>query len=184
MKMSFKYRFESAHRFVFSDRECSTPHGHTWYATLNLIAATEDLNENNMVEDFAVLKKGWRKFITTVADHSFFYNCDDPILPTLKMHIPNFRGLPFPGDPTTEMIAGLFFIKASALCENFPVRPFSVIIHETPTNSIEFFHEELEDFVKKTNLSLKATNWWASTDPNSRTIQGSPIQNLELNTFL
>lgn len=173
MKMSFRYRFESAHRFVFSDRECATPHGHTWHATLNLAASSKDLNENNMIEDFAVLKGDWKKFITSTADHSFFYNCDDPILPTLKKHIPNFRGLPFPGDPTTEMIAGLFFIKASALCENYPVRPHSVLIEETPTNSIEFFQTELEDFVKKTNLSLKSSNWWANTDPYSRSILGS-----------
>jgi 6-pyruvoyl-tetrahydropterin synthase len=173
MKMSFKYRFESAHRFVFSDRECATPHGHTWYATLNLIASAEDLNEDNMIEDFAVLKKGWKEFITKVADHSFFHNSDDPILSALKTNIPNFRGLPFPGDPTTEMIAGLFFIKASALCEDFPVRPYSVLIEETPTNSIEFFQDELEDFISKTKLSLKTSNWWASTDPFSRSILGN-----------
>ncbi len=172
MKIAFKYRFESAHRFVFSERECSTPHGHTWHATLNLVASTDDLNENNMIEDFAVLKKGWKNFVTSVADHSFFYNCDDPILPTLKKHIPNFRGLPFPGDPTTEMIAALFFIKASAMCENYPVRPESVLIDETPTNSITFYHSELEDFVKKTNLSLKTSNWWANEDSGSRSIKG------------
>lgn len=173
MRMSFKYRFESAHRFVNSDRECSTPHGHTWYATLNLMAATEDLGEDNMVLDFSVLKKGWKDFVTKTADHSFFYNSEDPIIPVLKQNIPNFRGLPFPGDPTTEIIAGLFFLKASALCESLPVRPFSVVIEETPTNTVEFFSTELEDFIQKLKLSLKPSNWWASTDPQSRSIFGS-----------
>lgn len=172
MRMSFRYRFEAAHRFVNSDRECSTPHGHTWYATLNLMAATGDMGENNMVEDFALLKKGWKQFITETMDHSFFHNSEDPILPSLKQHIPNLRNIPFPGDPTTEVIAGLFFLKASALCESFPVRPFSVVIEETPTNTIEFFNTELEDFISKLNLSLKSSNWWANTDPASRSIFG------------
>lgn len=174
MRMSFKYRFEAAHRFVNSDKECSTPHGHTWYATLNLMSSTEDLGEGNMVEDFGLLKKGWKSFVTQTADHSFFYNSEDPILPTLMKYIPNFRGLPFPGDPTTEVIAGLFFLKASVLCESFPVRPFSVVIEETPTNTIEFFSTEVEDFIAKLNLSLKSSNWWASSAPESRGIFGQP----------
>ena len=172
MKMSFRYRFESAHRFVHSHRECSTPHGHTWYATLHLMSSINDLNENNMIEDFATLKHNWRTFITQVVDHSFLYNSDDPIIPALKKHISEFRGLPFPGDPTTEMISGLFFIKASTLCEDHPVTPFSILIEETPTNSIEFFHTELDSFIEKTNLSLKTSNWWSHPDPKSRSILG------------
>lgn len=156
-EVNFKYRFEAAHRFVGScSTQCSTPHGHTWYASLCLQSVTDELDQNQMLVEFGELKKPWMHFITKVADHSFMINEKDPLISALVDHIPNVRLIRFPGDPTTELVAQLFYLKAKALYKPFEalIRPKSVYIEETPTN-----HLKWEGPVKNPSL-LDPKQWW------------------------
>jgi 6-pyruvoyltetrahydropterin/6-carboxytetrahydropterin synthase len=175
-RLEFTYRFESAHRFTQSCSEsCATPHGHTWRATLAFQTreGASSLNSVGMVDEFIRLKKNWKTFISETADHSFFHHAEDPILPALRTHIPLFRGLPFPGDPTTELIARLFFLKAEAMDRGRPslnvCAPVALRVRETPTNTVIFRptaqnRDELESFRSFTNA------WWNSADPLARGI--------------
>lgn len=170
MNVSFRYRFESAHRFLNAESpSCQTPHGHTWYATLKWRSAADALDACNMLGEFQKLKDGWKKFITETADHSFFHHQNDPIVPVLRREIPGFRGLPFPGDPTTEIIAVLFLRKAQTLAQDRGIKnviPFAVEIRETPVNAVEVTVEDA--IFRHTVANLPERGWWSVADTAAR----------------
>lgn len=170
MGLRFRYRFEAAHRLMESPNSaCATPHGHTWYATLELKANSAKLNEQSMVLDFSQLKKDWKLFIDQTVDHSFMVNEKDPLIESLLEIHPHSRLLTFSGDPTTELIALSFFSKCVAMVEQGDLKELvsvqSILIEETPTNSIScdrnFFNEAVSQLGTK-------SRWWNSPDPLTR----------------
>lgn len=176
-QIQFTYRFEAAHRFTGSCSEsCATPHGHTWYAKACFQApSTElDLDGNDMIVEFAELKKNWKRFIQETADHSFLHHHEDPILPALRKAIPKFRGLPFPGDPTTELVAALFFAKLEVMHASTPnadrLYLSSVAIRETPTNSMIFRRSPSGRSALLEKINARYNGWWQSAAPGDRKI--------------
>lgn len=170
MIISFRYRFEAAHRFVKTDSVmCRTPHGHTWYITLSLDSGVATLDENNMVGEFHQLKKQWKKFVQEELDHSYFHHHQDPLLPALKETVPDFRGFATPGEPTTEMLAVLFLRKAQVLFGNKKVLAKEIYLEETPTNSVRISTEDLifKDIIGKTNKA----SWFHQEDITSRLLE-------------
>lgn len=171
--LKFRYRFESAHRFTSAVApSCRTPHGHTWYATAIFKLSADRLDKNAMAAEFGEVKRAWKEFITETVDHSFMHNAADPLIPHLKAIAPDARLLSFPGDPTTEMIAGLFAIKLKTMFEKTgitTVTPIGVHIQETPTNSITFRFGK--DGAVPAWLAASANTkrrWWTSADSKSR----------------
>lgn len=168
MKLSFRYRFEAAHRFTrAASPQCMTPHGHSWYASLIFETTSGSLDSSDMAAEFKGLKSAWKKFIGETADHSFFHKWDDPILEALKQNIPEFRGLAFPGDPTTEMVAVLFLRKAQNW--QYPgVKVTGVKIEETPSNHLEVHIDDpiFLNLTKKLEHSDQA--WWETEDIHAR----------------
>lgn len=126
-----------------------------------------------MVVEFSDLKRAWKSFIQGTVDHSFLHHMSDPILPALKAAIPKFRGLPFPGDPTTELISALFFAKLEAMhsvtAAAAVIRPVSVLIRETPTNSVTFRRGQQAALLSR--LNEKYNGWWTSADPEARHLE-------------
>lgn len=170
-RISFQYRFEAAHRFTKSCADsCATPHGHTWHAKAIFKATDEALGGDDMVVEFSDLKRSWKCFVQGTVDHSFMHHMDDPILPALRSAIPKFRGLPFPGDPTTELISALFFAKLEAMHKVTAaanvLQPVSVLIRETPTNSVTFRRGQQIALLNR--LNEKFEGWWTSADPEAR----------------
>jgi 6-pyruvoyl-tetrahydropterin synthase len=184
-RLSFNYRFEAAHRLTRSSSvACMTPHGHTWYAKATFEASGSELNTNDMIMEFSQLKGSWKRFIQETADHSFMHHHQDPILPTLKTHIPEFRGLAFPGDPTTELISALFFAKLSVMHEALKASAsaagsgsiaipnlVSVAIRETPTNTV-IFRAGNRALLNRINEQYEG--WWQSADPSARDLKTGP----------
>lgn len=145
-----------------------TPHGHTWYATLNL-QSSSPLNANDMAVEFHQLKGEWKDLITNVFDHSFMCNMNDPLVePLLKIHA-DARLILFPGDPTTELISLLLFSKCEKFLENSKwkdqVTVAGITIDETPTNSIH-----CDRAYYKENISRYAafSGWWTTADMQKR----------------
>ena len=184
MDLEFSYRFEAAHRFTSSaSPKCATPHGHTWVARLILgtpPSTTSQLNSNQMLEEFTKLKSAWKSFIEETADHSFFHHHQDPLLLALKETIPNFRGLPFPGDPTTELISLLFYLKAESILKPLLTNhPQSLLIkgieiQETPTNSVRFIPKsslEVQELLSSLPQTDFLESWWSQSDLYSRTLK-------------
>lgn len=162
MELKFKYRFEAAHRFTQSaSPACMTPHGHTWYATLHLKSLV-GLNAQDMSVEFSQLKSNWKEFISSVFDHSYLCNHKDVLIEPILASNPNARLLPFPGDPTTELIALLMFSKAEQFLQKTPwqknIQVAGITIDETPTNSIHcdaaFFKEYFQQY-------SSFEGWWS-----------------------
>jgi 6-pyruvoyl-tetrahydropterin synthase len=177
LHLKFRYRFEAAHRFLSSQAPaCRTPHGHTWYATaIFQLSSESSLDQGAMSAEFGILKQKWKAFITGNADHSYLHHYEDPIVPSLILDNPDARLLPFPTDPTTEMIAGLFMLKITAMhnAENHPalrkIKLRGVHIQETPTNSITV---TLQKSGAPPNWLVDkigdSTGWWTSPSPADR----------------
>lgn len=169
-ELSFTYRFEAAHRFTKSCPDsCATPHGHTWRARAELRSTTADLDATDMVVEFARLKGRWKALLDKTLDHSWLTNVSDPILPALTEHIPGLRAVHFPGDPTTELLAALLFVKmeafldAEGLAERVTLK--AIHIQETETNSVRCVARPPWAAVGVVN---GFSGWWSTPDPDDR----------------
>jgi 6-pyruvoyl tetrahydropterin synthase/QueD family protein len=162
--LSFRYRFEAAHRFTDASSKCSTPHGHSWWVSLQLKHSAQDIDlEKNFAADFKDLKRGWKTFIDEELDHFFFLNSEDPLGPMLLSMDPNIRLKKTPGDPTTELLASLFFKKAEELFKNVDfIQVDSILLEETPTNSVRVSKEDVDHLLGRLNLPPinDKNNWW------------------------
>lgn len=161
MELSFRYRFEAAHRFTDASSKCSTPHGHSWWVTLNLSHKASDINlDNNFAVDFSDLKKEWKIFVDEELDHHFFVNSKDPLIPALTALDSNLRIKKTPGDPTTEVLSSIFFKKAENIFKDSNIiKVESILLEETPTNSVRVFKEDVEQFLGRIESLDK--NWWS-----------------------
>ena len=173
LKLRFRYRFEAAHRFfVGPSIPCRTPHGHSWYATLTVAFMGESLDQNAMALPFEKLKKDWKALVDTTLDHSFFHHHQDPLVPALLKVHPEARLLPFPGDPTTELLGLLLFEKMqtifSRLDDKRLVQVHEILVEETPTNSIAISKE----FYELSRSTYKESDgWWNKPDVNDRSFK-------------
>ena len=142
MVVEFRYRFEAAHRFLKSDsKPCMTPHGHSWYVTLALEFIGAHLNSSGMTVEFSKIKGDWKNLVHGTLDHSYLHNIKDPIVEVLDQQQGcEARLLPFPGDPTTEVIALFLFNKMETIINASEhsklVRVHAIHLEETPTNKI------------------------------------------------
>jgi 6-pyruvoyltetrahydropterin/6-carboxytetrahydropterin synthase len=127
-----------------------------------------------MVVEFAKIKRSWKTLIDEVFDHSFLHNVDDPLVPDLLRHNPHARLIPFPGDPTTEMIAALLhnkmqrFIDESGHAED--VELVSVRIDETPTNAVTWTGAR-HPMIDSRGEVDGWNGWWSNSDPNDRQVR-------------
>ncbi|MGH1468965.1 MAG: 6-pyruvoyl trahydropterin synthase family protein [Bdellovibrionales bacterium] len=161
MILSFRYRFEAAHRFTDASSKCSTPHGHSWWVTLSLSheASAVDLNKN-FAADFKDLKTDWKNFIDEEMDHFFFANSEDPLIASLNTINPDLRIKKTPGDPTTEVLASLLFKKAESLfLKSSAINVDSILLEETPTNSVRVSKEDADLLLGR--LNTPSNNWWS-----------------------
>ncbi len=177
LTLKFRYRFEAAHRFLSAHApSCQTPHGHTWYATAVFrLKEGENLDRSAMAAEFGSVKKKWKSFISDVVDHSYLHHEHDPIVQSLLVGTPEARLLPFPTDPTTEMIAGLFAIKLRAMHRaELPLSKVDVLgvhIQETPTNSIFFKFGQGGSIPSWLDEKIKDRNgWWESQRVDDRNL--------------
>lgn len=176
--LKFRYRFEAAHRFLSAEApSCQTPHGHTWYATaIFRFQDGKSLDKSAMAAEFGAVKKKWKSFISDVVDHSYLHHESDPLIPILRQGTPHARLLPFPTDPTTEMIAGLFALKLKTMHEaefgksdRASVVVIGVHIQETPTNSILFkFNKDGSTPTWLDEIIKSRSGWWTSAKTDDR----------------
>ena len=175
MELEFRYRFEAAHRFLKSESiPCMTPHGHSWYATMAVKFNGSKLDQNQMSVEFSKVKRNWKHLIQETLDHSYLHNINDPVVEVLSLQDQSPRLIPFPGDPTTELISLFLFHKMEQTIKaeifNDQLTLAAIKIEETPTNSIvcarEFYLNEIERF-------SQFDGWWNSTDPSDRSFRGT-----------
>ena len=172
MIIEFSYRFEAAHRFLNSkSKACMTPHGHSWIATLILTFTGEKLDDFQMTVEFSKIKKDWKKLIQKTFDHSFMHNINDPIVKVLEDSKTQIRLIPFPGDPTTEVIALFMFQKMdmilsqSAFKETIQVK--AIKLQETVTNTVIC---DRESFKKQMPFFKDYKGWWLNLNTEDRSL--------------
>jgi len=93
---------------------CRFPHGHS--RTIEVVLASAELDENDMVCDFKALKLALQE-IADRFDHALVVNSEDPILGALSAQ-PEVRErvVVMPGkDPTTEVLAKYIYDGLAAL---------------------------------------------------------------------
>jgi len=100
------FEVESGHMLSKHPDLCKFPHGHS--RKVEFILEADELNQNEMVCDFKVLKDEMCDYLRTF-DHAICVNTQDPNFKQLKAAFGD-RVVAFEGrDPTTEVIAKAIF---------------------------------------------------------------------------
>jgi 6-pyruvoyltetrahydropterin/6-carboxytetrahydropterin synthase len=160
-----------AHRlFNLRESRCYIPHGHNEYVTIELTASHSALDGNhNMTAPFEKMKKLWHTWIDDHVDHTLQLGSRDPLIQYFQEH--EADNVPYllvtPGDPTTEVMAALFYAKATALIGslNLGLSCTKVILEETPTNHVVFSGIP-DDVINRDHYPLGADKvpWWHRAD--------------------
>lgn len=97
---------ESGHMLSKHQSKCKYPHGHSRH--IELILEADQLDQNDMVCDFSVIKVALKDFLDSL-DHAMCMNTNDPMYKifkdTYKGQVVGFEGI----DPTTEVLAKNIF---------------------------------------------------------------------------
>ncbi|MBT5187014.1 MAG: 6-carboxytetrahydropterin synthase [Kordiimonadaceae bacterium] len=170
-EICFTRRYSMSHRlFNLKNSKCFVPHGHNEYVKVYLSSFEGDdaLDGNtNMSNGFKSLKSLWHNWIDNAVDHSMQLSNLDPLLNYFKENEP--ENLPLimitPGDPTTEVLAALFYSKINAFlkAEDLNVRCTKVEIEETPTNTV-IFHGDPNKAITVATYDGPERPWWQRPD--------------------
>ena len=141
------FEIENGHMLSKHPDKCRFPHGHT--RRVEIILEASQLDENEMVCDFKVVKEAAGAFLETL-DHSMCINTEDPKYSEMKAWFGD-RIIAFKNqDPTTEMIAKLIYERvverlaeyASGQAKRYPLRPHvhvvKVRVWETSSSWAEY----------------------------------------------
>lgn len=140
--LEFTRRYAMAHRLIADPYgKCATPHGHNEFVTVRLSPKRSfTFSASNMDAAFEVVKGRWHAWIDDHVDHALQLNATDPLIGFFRDHEPHrlSRLMVFPGDPTTEALAAVFFVKLSAFLalDDLPYTVAEVRVDETPTNAV------------------------------------------------
>jgi 6-pyruvoyltetrahydropterin/6-carboxytetrahydropterin synthase len=140
--LEFTRRYAMAHRFLSDvSPKCMTPHGHNESVVVRLApAGAFRFGGANMDAPFEAAKGRWKEWIDGHVDHAFQLNRDDPLIGWFRAHEPArlSRLMVFDGDPTTEALAAVFWLKLAAFlaADDLPFSVAEIRVEETPTNAV------------------------------------------------
>ena len=139
------FTIESGHILSKHPGKCHFPHGHS--RTVEVVLAANQLDENDMVCDFRVIKVALKDFLDSW-DHALCLNTDDPNFAfyqkTYEEQIIPFAHV----DPTSEVMARAVFDELKRKLADTPnvfaagVRIERVRLTETSSSWAEYFEEE------------------------------------------
>jgi 6-pyruvoyltetrahydropterin/6-carboxytetrahydropterin synthase len=139
------FTIESGHILSKHPGKCHFPHGHS--RTVEVVLAANQLDENDMVCDFRVIKVALKDFLDSW-DHALCLNTDDPNFAFYRKTY-EARIIPFTHvDPTSEVMAKAVFDELKRKLADTPnvfaagVRIERVRLTETSSSWAEYFEEE------------------------------------------
>jgi 6-pyruvoyltetrahydropterin/6-carboxytetrahydropterin synthase len=107
---------ENAHMLSKHPDACKYPHGHS--RRIEFVMESDQLDQNEMVCDFKVIKAATEKFVNRF-DHAMCVNTEDPSYVMLKKAYKE-RIIPFEGmDPTTEVLARRILEECQRLLDEY-----------------------------------------------------------------
>ncbi|AIY86462.1 MULTISPECIES: 6-carboxytetrahydropterin synthase QueD [unclassified Thermotoga] len=115
-----KFSFEAAHNLTKYHGKCERLHGHTYRLVVKIEGP---LNEEEMVMDFAELKKIVEELVVSKLDHSYLNDMFD--------------------QPTTERIAIWIWDQLSKEMEKRGVRLHEIELWETETSGVVYRGERV-----------------------------------------
>ena len=140
--LEFTRRYAMAHRLLSdASPKCVTPHGHNETVTVRLASAARfRFGGANMGTPFEAAKGRWKQWIDGHVDHAFQLNAADPLIGFFRANEPARlpRLMVFDGDPTTEALAAVFWLKLDAFlaADALPFSVAEIRVEETPTNAV------------------------------------------------
>ena len=141
MKLTKRFRFESAHRLVKGySGKCQHLHGHSWNGYIE--CESDQLSSTDMVIDFSDMGQ-FVKDIESDFDHATIVADDDASLMSfLREH--SSRYVQVAGNATCERIAMTIYERAVAFFKPKEwVNVTAVVIEETCTTSCRYEGEEM-----------------------------------------
>jgi len=125
------------HRLLNYVGPCANLHGHN--AKVDILLASEHLDELGMLMDFSDIKRVAKNWIDDTLDHTLLLNKNDPVIPLLDQN--NEKYFVMDKNPTAENIAELIFNYIEE--QGFPVK--SVTLWETDTCFARYSRELLNN---------------------------------------
>ena len=140
-KIIVNIKYEYAHRLLYHTGKCRHIHGHSGEAIIEL--ASDMLNNNGFVMDFADVKAPIKKWINQYWDHAYLANENDPLLSALRNEGMNIYT--FSQEPTAEVMARHLFEQVNTLIALPPkVILARVTIRETCTGQASYQPQNLK----------------------------------------
>jgi len=117
--------FEATHRLIHYRGKCFRLHGHQWRVEV-WVEGTAD-ERTGIVLDYNCIKEVVGRF-----DHQVILNADDPMAASIEAFHPIVTT---PGDPTSELLAGLiaYLIDAEAALQGHDARVAKIRVWESTT---------------------------------------------------
>jgi len=159
--LEFTRRYAMAHRLLADPHsKCATPHGHNEHVQVTLAPAESfRFGGSNALAAFEDVKSRWHGWIDGHVDHALQLNSADPLIAFFRDHEPErlSRIMTFEGDPTTEALAAVFWLKLDAFLREsgLPFSVSSVRVEETPTNAVVLTRDSFDPG----NCGLPAAAW-------------------------
>lgn len=134
-------KFEAAHRLLHERYKCFNLHGHSFQYELTL--TWERAEGLGYAIDFQEIKRIVGGWIEARLDHGFIANpkdtailtiCKELGLKTYEMHLIDSEGF---CNPSSENMAKEIFFATGVLLKQYPLKPSSVLLHETTHCSVE-----------------------------------------------
>lgn len=131
LTLTKEFRFEAAHRLAKGYAgKCANIHGHSWVGRIEVTRAEDELNEFDMLIDFADIKKVIASEVDAL-DHSCIVYEKDDLLSYLIVHGQRYYALP--ANPTSEILAEHLFKVFNEKFNKLGARVVSLTIEETCT---------------------------------------------------
>ena len=130
------FEFDAAHRLMDYEGLCNNIHGHRYRAEVVVWSDSGELDHQDMVADFSLLKKIVGGWINDNWDHALILNMNDLVGDVLvdRSDLPEFRIYNIRGNPTAERMAEELFEEISGVLKSVKIRLSTVRIFETPTS--------------------------------------------------
>lgn len=106
-----RFEVESGHMLFKHPGRCKYPHGHS--RLIEIVVASPELDENDMVCDFKALKLAVADVVDRL-DHALAVNSDDPVLNRLGEDLCERVVVFQKKDPTTEVLARYIYEEVVA----------------------------------------------------------------------
>jgi 6-pyruvoyltetrahydropterin/6-carboxytetrahydropterin synthase len=125
--------FDASHRLMHYHGKCAHLHGHRWRVEVWMEGEVD--NATGILVDYNTIKSIIERF-----DHQTILNRDDPMVPCIGQFQPVITT---PGDPTSELLAGMLADMLDAECRNSGIsaRVVRIRVWESDTCFAELRHE-------------------------------------------